>query len=98
MGVEHALRPWAWLRCRRLTNVQIHFDNFRANPFGGCSLVHAFRAPAPVQRLSLKTRAEMKADARLVSKSFIIPDIRPESTVEVADRRGTCPCLYRPAG
>jgi hypothetical protein len=45
----------------------------------------------------LKARAEMKADARLVSKSFIIPDIQPESTVEVADRRGTCLYLYRPA-
>jgi hypothetical protein len=45
----------------------------------------------------LKARAEMKADARLVSKSFIIPDIQPENTVEVADRRGTCLYLYRPA-
>jgi hypothetical protein len=51
-----------------------------------------------MHRLWIKAKAEMKADARLVSNSFAVSDVRPESTVEVADGRQTRLYCYRPAG
>ena len=99
-GVEHSPLTWAlaWLRCRRLPNVEIRFGDFWSHPLGGYALVYAFLSPFPMQRLWTKAKAEMKADALLVSNSFAVPGIQPENTVEVADRRRTRLYCYRPAG
>jgi hypothetical protein len=98
VGFEHAPLTWvwAWLACRRQPNVQIRFGNFWSHPLGDYALVYAFLSPAPMQQLWAKARSEMKADALLVSNSFAVPDVRPESTVGVADRRHTCLFCYRP--
>jgi SAM-dependent methyltransferase len=100
VGFEHAplTWAWAWLGCRGLPNIEIRFGDFWSHPLGGYALVHAFLSPVPMQRLWLKARAEMKPDALLVSNSFTVPDIEPESTVEVADARQTRLYCYRPAG
>jgi hypothetical protein len=93
VGFEHAplTWAWAWLGCRGLPNIEIRFGDFWSHPLGGYALVHAFLSPVPMQRLWLKARAEMKPDALLVSNSFTVPDIEPESTVEVADARQRMP-------
>ena len=98
VGFEHAPLPWAWawLSCRRLPNVEIRFGDFWSHPLGGYALVYAFLSPAPMQQLWSKAKAEMKPTALLVSNSFAIPDIQPESTVEVADGRRTRLHCYRP--
>jgi hypothetical protein len=98
VGFEHAPLTWAWarLRCRSLPNVQIRFGDFWSHPLDGYTLVYAFLSPAPMQRLWSKAVAELKAEALLVSNSFAVPDIQPESTVEVADRRRTRFYCYRP--
>ncbi|MDP2810594.1 MAG: class I SAM-dependent methyltransferase [Rhodocyclaceae bacterium] len=100
VGFEHAplTWAWAWLRCRRLPNVEIRFGDFWSHPLGGYALVYAFLSPAPMQQLWTKAKAEMKAEALLVSNSFAVPDIQPASTVEVADRRRTRFYCYRPTG
>jgi hypothetical protein len=99
VGFEHAplTWAWAWLACRRLPNVDIRFGDFWTHSLEGYALVYAFLSPAPMQQLWAKARAEMPADALLVSNSFAVPDIEPERTIEVADRRGTSFYLYRPA-
>jgi hypothetical protein len=98
VGFEHAplTWAWAWLSCRHLPNVDIRFGDFWSHPLGGYALVYAFLSPAPMQQLWIKARAEMQAEALLVSNSFVVPDVRHERTVEVADRRQTRFYLYRP--
>jgi len=98
VGFEHAPLPWAWawLSCRRRPNVEIRFGDFWSHPLGGYALVYAFLSPVPMQQLWAKAKAEMQANALLVSNSFAIPDIRPESTVEVVDHRRTRFYCYRP--
>lgn len=99
VGFEHAPLPWACarLRCRGLPNVEIRFGDFWSHPLGGYALVYAFLSPVPMHRLWIKAKSEMRADALLVSNSFAVPDIPPESTVEVADARQTRFYCYRPA-
>lgn len=98
VGFEHAPLTWAWARlaCRGLPNVQIRFGDFWSHPLGDYALVYAFLSPIPMQGLWAKARAEMKADARLVSNSFAVPNIQPESTVTVTDGRQTRLYCYRP--
>ncbi|OHC60679.1 MAG: hypothetical protein A3H93_02075 [Rhodocyclales bacterium RIFCSPLOWO2_02_FULL_63_24] len=100
VGFEHAplTWAWAWLSCRKLPNVEIRLGDFWAHPLDRYTLVYAFLSPAPMQQLWDKARTEMKAGALLVSNSFPIPDVRPERSVEVADRRRTRFHCYRPAG
>jgi SAM-dependent methyltransferase len=99
VGFEHAplTWAWAWLRCRRQANVELRFGDFWPHPLGDYALVYAFLSPVPMQRLWIKAKSEMKANALLVSNSFAVPDIPPEATVEVADGRHTCFYCYRPA-
>jgi hypothetical protein len=99
VGFEHAplTWAWAWLSCRRRPNVQIRFGDFWSHPLGDYALVYAFLSPVPMQQLWLKAKAEMKPDALLVSNSFAVPDVPPESTVQVADARQTRLYCYRPA-
>ena len=100
VGFEHAPLTWAWARlsCRHLPNVEIRFGDFWPHRLGGYGVVYAFLSPAPMQKLWAKAMAEMKPGALLVSNSFAVPGIAPESRVEVADRRITRFHCYRPAG
>lgn len=98
VGFEHAPLTWgwAWLSCRRLPNVEVRFGDFWTHPLRGYALVYAFLSPSPMQQLWAKARAEMRADAVLVSNSFAIAGIQPTRTIEVADRRRTRLYCYRP--
>ena len=48
-------------------------------------------------RLGAKARAEMRPGGLLVSNSFAIPDMVPEATFQVEDRRRSRLFRYRPA-
>ncbi len=96
-GIEHAPLPWlvAKLRSLRLSNLAIRRGDFWQEPLGEYGLVYAFLSPAPMPQLWEKARAEMKIGAVLVSNSFAVPDVAPDSIVAVADRRATRLYVYR---
>lgn len=100
VGFEHAplTWAWAWLRCRRLANVEVRFGDFWTHSLAGYDLVYAFLSPAAMPALWEKARAEMKFDSQLVSNSFAVPDVLPQGTIDIDDRRRTCFFLYQPAG
>jgi hypothetical protein len=98
VGIEHAPLPWllARLRALGLPNATVRHGDFWREPLAGYDLVYAFLSPAPMPRLWAKARAEMRADAILVSNSFAVPGVEPAETVRVGDRRATRLLLYRP--
>jgi SAM-dependent methyltransferase len=98
LGIEHAPLPWLWARLAAigLANCQIRHGDFWRQTLGPFDLVYAFLSPAPMPRLWAKARAEMKPSALLVSNSFPVPGVRPENTLEVADRRATQLFCYLP--
>ena len=100
LGIEHAPLPWAWARLAssRLANCQVRRDDFWRQRLDGFDVVYAFLSPAPMPELWAKARREMAPGALLISNSFPVPEIPPETTVEVADRRATRLFCYRPGG
>lgn len=98
LGIEHAPLPWLWARltARRFSNLDFRYGNFWRLNLAGFDVVYAFLSPAPMPNLYLKARAQMQAGALLVSNSFTIPDIAPEFTIGVADRRATQLYCYYP--
>ena len=99
VGIEHAPLPWLWARITtmRLPNVHVRRGDLWRQHLGLFEVVYAFLSPAPMPALWQKAVGEMRPDALLVSNSFEVPDIAPERTVDVADRRATRLFLYRPA-
>jgi SAM-dependent methyltransferase len=98
-GIEHAPLTALLARLRNLwrANVTIRRGDFWQEPLGGYAVVYAFLSPAPMLELWSKAGAEMAPGALLVSNSFEVPGIEPETTVTVADRRNTHLYLYHPA-
>ncbi|MDD5250286.1 MAG: class I SAM-dependent methyltransferase [Rhodocyclaceae bacterium] len=98
-GLEHAPLPWLWARLTTLNrpNVTIRYGDFWALHLGLFDVVYAFLSPAPMPRLWQKAAAEMKPDSLLVSNSFAVPDVAPDATAAVGDRRATRLYVYRPA-
>lgn len=98
VGFEHAplTWAWAWLASRRQKNVEIRYGDFWSRSLDGYALVYAFLSPVPMPRLWAKARAEMNAGALLVSNSFAIQGVAPESTLYVDDGRRTRFYCYRP--
>lgn len=97
VGIEHAPLPWLWARLAtlRLDNVYIRHSDFWRQHLGLFDVVYAFLSPAPMPRLWQKAIDEMKPDALLVSNSFPAPDVEPERTIAVEDRRKTQLYVYR---
>lgn len=98
LGLEHAPLPWAWARLNTLglPNVHIRYGDFWPQHLGLFEVVYAFLSPAPMPRLWEKATQELRGGGLLVSNSFPVPDVEPESTVAVADRRRTRLYVYRP--
>lgn len=88
-GVETAPLSfaWAWLRTLGLRNCRIRYRNLWKQDLARFDLVYCFLSPAPMAALWVKALAEMKADARLVSNSFEIPDTPPSKTIALKDWR-----------
>lgn len=99
LGIEHAPLPWLWARLTtwRLGNCRIRYGDFWRQPLGLFDVVYAFLSPTPMARLGAKARAEMRPGGLLVSNSFAIPDMVPEATFQVDDRRRSRLFRYRPA-
>jgi SAM-dependent methyltransferase len=99
LGLEHAPLPWLWARLTSLNlpNVNIRYGDFWSQHLGLFDVVYAFLSPAPMPRLWHKAAAEMKADSLLVSNSFAVPEMAPDATADVGDRRETRLYIYRPS-
>jgi hypothetical protein len=97
LGIEHAPLTWlwAWLGALGLINCRIRRGDFWRQSLGLFDVVYAFLSPVPMARLWHKTCAEMRPGTLLVSNSFAVPDIDPETTVSVADQRRTHLYCYR---
>lgn len=98
-GIEHAPIPWllAWLRTRGLYNVTVRYGDLWSQDLRPYRLAYAFLSPVPMPRLWAKVQAEMTEEARLISNSFPIPNVEPESVTAVDDSRETRLFSYRPA-
>jgi SAM-dependent methyltransferase len=99
LGIEHAPLTWlwAWIGALGITNCRIRRGNFWQQSLGLFDVVYAFLSPVPMARLWRKTCAEMRPGTLLVSNSFPVPDVAPEATFCVDDRRQTRLYCYRPA-
>ena len=97
VGIEHAPLPWLWGRLASLTlpNLQIRYGDFWQLDLEPFEFAYAFLSPVPMPRLMDKVRNEMRSGTRLVSNSFAVPSVPPETVVQVADRRATQLFCYR---
>jgi hypothetical protein len=99
LGIEHAPLPWLWAHtaARKLPNLSIRHGDFWRLNLAKFDVVYVFLSPAPMPRLHLRARGQMRPGACLISNSFEIPDVIPDQHIEVNDRRATQLYLYRPA-
>lgn len=97
IALERAPLPWliAYLRCRKLTNATASYASFWGANLAAFDVVFAFLSPAVMVAVGEKVRREMRQGSLFVSSSFPIPDWRPESVLELADRRKTRLYCYR---
>jgi hypothetical protein len=94
---ERAPLPWlvtAW-RCRKLPNATAKRASLWACNLDRYEVVFAFLSPAVMAELGEKVRREMRPGSLFISSSFPIPDWRPESIVQIEDRRRTKLFCYR---
>jgi hypothetical protein len=94
---ERAPLPWlitAW-RCRKLPNADVKRESLWGCDLDRYDVVFAFLSPAVMSELGEKIRREMRPGSLFVSSSFPIPDWRPESVVQIDDRRRTKLFCYR---
>ncbi len=98
-GVESAPLPFALARIRQafsgLDNLTIRYGNLWNQDLGRYDLLYCFLSPEPMPRLYEKAKGEMQTGSLLVSNSFVVPDIAPEVTLQLEDRRETRLLLYR---
>lgn len=100
VGIEHAPLTWLWARLAsgRQSNVHIRYGDFWRQPLTPFDVVYAFLSPAPMSALWNKAQIEMRPDTLLVSNSFDIPDVTPNQTIDVDDRRASRLLCYRMCG
>lgn len=99
-GLESAPAPYwlsRWL-ARKQPQVQLSRGDLWEHPLANYDLVYAFLSPVPMPALWRKARKEMPAGSLLVSNSFMIPGVEPESVIKVGDRRATRLFCYRLPG
>lgn len=97
VGVEHAPLPWLWARLAASghDNLQIRYGNFWRTSLASFDVVYAFLSPVPMPRLYALVRAQLRPGSLLISNSFVVPGVEPESQLDVADQRGTQLYCYR---
>ena len=99
-GMESAPAPYA-LSCllsRAQPNISLARGDFWLIPWSDYDVVYAFLSPVPMSRVWSKASAELRPGSLLVSNSFPVEGVEPESVVEVGDRRRTRLYCYLPAG
>jgi hypothetical protein len=96
-GVENSPLPWAvgFLRTARSRNCHWTFGSLWEIPLAEYDLAYAFLSPAPMRRLWLKVKDEMRPGSLFVSNSFRVPDVEAIVEIDVDDTRGTRLYCYR---
>jgi SAM-dependent methyltransferase len=96
-GVENSPLPWAvgFLRTARLQNCHWTLGSLWEVPLAKYDVAYAFLSPAPMRRLWLKVKDEMRPGSLFVSNSFSVPDVEASAEIDVDDARGTRLYCYR---
>jgi len=88
-GVESAPLPflWSWLRIQLSghRNSRVYWGNLWDFDLSQYDVVFAYLSPAPMEKLWLKARTEMKPGTLFISSTFAVPDQSPHETVLVDD-------------
>lgn len=98
LGVEASPLTFlvAWLRTLPVRgNCKVELGSLWNLDLSGFDVVYAFLSPAPMPRLWEKARREMRPGTLLVSNTFEIPGLVPESRVPLPGRSDACLFLYR---
>lgn len=96
-GCELAPGPFLlsrW-RARKRSNTRLLRQDFWQHSFAPYDIVYAFLSPAPMSELWRKARQEMRPGTLLVSNSFAVPNLKPETIIAVGDQRQTQLFCYR---
>lgn len=84
-GVENA--PLTWLVGRLLSlgrpNIAWRWCDLWQAPLVEFDIVYAFLSPAPMAQLWEKALAEMKPGSLFISNSFPVPDVEPDTVIDV---------------
>lgn len=96
-GIENSYLPWAicFLRTARLRNCRCVFGSLWDVSLAEYDVAYAFLSPAPMHRLWLKVKREMRPGALFISNSFGVPDVEAAAVIEVDDSRKTRLYCYR---
>jgi hypothetical protein len=101
VGVEASPVVWllAWLRTWSLrSRCRIRFGSLWKLPLGEFHVVYAFLSPAPMPALWKKTLLEMAPGTLLISNTFQIPGVIPETEIRLPDRPDARLLVYRIPG
>lgn len=99
-GLESAPAPYALSRLlsRSQPNISLARGDFWNISWSDYDVVYAFLSPVPMPWVWEKACTELRPGSLLVSNSFPVEGVAPESVIEVGDRRGTQLYCYLPAG
>jgi hypothetical protein len=93
-GVEIAPLPWciSYLRAKLLRSpVNFVFGNYKKQDFGNFDVVFAYLSPVVMPFIWKKVISEMRPGSLLMSYEFIIHDVAPDLSINIADND---PILY----
>lgn len=97
-GMEIAPLPFflGWARKKATGgNYSLQWGDFWAHSLSDQDVVYAYLSPVPMARLWLKVSEEMPSGSRFISNAFPVPDVEPESVVELDDFHHSRLYVYR---
>lgn len=97
-GMEIAPLPFAlgWARKKATGgNYSFQWGDFWPYSLADQDVVYAYLSPVPMVRLWRKVCAEMSPGSRFISNTFPVPDVEPESVVELDDFHHSRLYVYR---
>ena len=98
-GVESAPLPFllSWLRIKASgrPRCQVRWGDFWQGHLGEYDVVFAFLSPAPMEKLWLKAKAEMKPGSVFISSTFNIPGQSPAQTIHIDDLHHSSLLIWR---
>jgi len=102
IGVESAPLPFVigalrlWIMGRR--NARLIFGSMWDHDLAPYDVAYCFLSPAPMPTIFDKASKEMAAGTLFISNSFMVPDVAPHQTLQVADSRQTQLLLWHIGG
>jgi len=97
-GMESAPLPFLvgrYMAAKGGDRWSLRWGNLWGTDLAPFDVIYAYLSPAPMPRLLLKLKAEMKPGAVFISNTFVLPGILPSETVELSDLHGSTLYLYR---